>query len=351
MKARPSVSSRVISRGRIAAALATGLVAAALASPAATAAPAPTAERATPATARALEADLGATQTGGAYQNDSGRMVVTVTDRADAAKVRATGAVAKVVEHSKADLAKAAKAVEHDADIKGTAWSVDPVSNQLSVKADSTVDAREMAKLRRVADRFDGAVSIERTRGEFSKLVRGGDAIYAPSWRCSAGFNARIGSTYYVITAGHCTDGYPYWSGVGPTAASSFPGNDYGVIRNDSGSHPGVVNLYNGSTRDITGVGNAYVGQSVLRSGSTTGLHGGSVTGLNATVNYGGGDVVYGMIQTNVCAEPGDSGGALFSGNTALGLTSGGSGNCTYGGTTFFQPVTEVTNRYGLVVY
>ncbi|EST37223.1 hypothetical protein N566_14185, partial [Streptomycetaceae bacterium MP113-05] len=294
----------------------------------------------------------GSAQTGGAYQADSGKMVVTITDRADAAKVKKAGAVPKVVEHSQAELAKAAKAIENKADIKGTAWSVDPVGNTLSVAVDSTVDAKEMAKLRKVADRFDGAVSIERTKGEFTKLIRGGDAMYADAgWRCSAGFNARIGSTYYVITAGHCTEGYPNWSGIGPTAASSFPGDDYGVIRNDSGSAPGVVYLYNGSTQDITGVGNAYVNQYVQRSGSTTGLHGGYVTGLNATVNYGGGDVVYGLIRTNVCAEPGDSGGSLFAGNTALGMTSGGSGNCSSGGTTFFQPVTEVTNRYGLEVY
>lgn len=92
------------------------------------------------------------------------------------------------------------------------------------------------------------------------------------------------------------------------------------------------------------------MGQSVRRSGSTTGLRSGSVTGLNATVNYGSSGIVYGMIQTNVCAEPGDSGGALFAGSTALGLTSGGSGNCRTGGTTFYQPVTEALSAYGATV-
>ncbi|MZG03432.1 trypsin-like serine protease, partial [Streptomyces sp. SID5614] len=51
-----------------------------------------------------------------------------------------------------------------------------------------------------------------------------------------------------------------------------------------------------------------------------------------------------------VCAEPGDSGGALFSGSTALGLTSGGSGNCSSGGTTFYQPVTEALSVYGVSI-
>jgi len=74
------------------------------------------------------------------------------------------------------------------------------------------------------------------------------------------------------------------------------------------------------------------------------------VTAVNASVRYAEG-TVSGLIQTNVCAEPGDSGGALYSGSTALGLTSGGSGNCTTGGTTFFQPVTEALSVYGATIY
>ena len=67
-------------------------------------------------------------------------------------------------------------------------------------------------------------------------------------------------------------------------------------------------------------------------------------------MNYAEGTVT-GLIRTNVCAEGGDSGGPLFAGTTALGLTSGGSGNCSSGGTTFFQPVNEVLSRYGVSVY
>jgi hypothetical protein len=41
----------------------------------------------------------------------------------------------------------------------------------------------------------------------------------------------------------------------------------------------------------------------------------------------------------------------LVSGTAALGLTSGGSGNCTSGGTMFFQPVTEALSACGVSVY
>ncbi|GGY25249.1 S1 family peptidase [Streptomyces tanashiensis] len=242
------------------------------------------------------------------------------------------------------------------ADVAGTAWRVDTATRTLVVTADSTVSPAEIAKIKQRAGANAGALRIERTPGTFNKLISGGDAIYASSWRCSLGFNVRDGAgNYYFLTAGHCTDGAgTWWSNsshttvLGTTAGSSFPTNDYGIVRytNTSVTKSGTV----GSV-DITSAANATVGMSVTRRGSTTGIHSGTVTGLNATVNYGGGDIVYGMIQTNVCAEPGDSGGPLYSGSRAIGLTSGGSGNCSSGGTTFFQPVTEALSAYGVSVF
>ncbi|WP_344569709.1 S1 family peptidase [Streptomyces axinellae] len=242
------------------------------------------------------------------------------------------------------------------ADVAGTAWHIDKKSNKLVVTADSTVSKAELARIQGAAGSNAGALKVERTKGTFKKLLSGGDAIYAQAgWRCSVGFNVRSGSTYYYLTAGHCTDGAGNWytnSGlstlIGPTAGSSFPGNDYGLVRysNSAIPHPGTV-----GNVEITGAGNATVGQTVTRRGSTTGTHSGQVTGLNATVNYGNGDIVSGLIRTTVCAEPGDSGGPLYSGSTALGLTSGGSGNCSSGGTTFFQPVTEALSAYNVSIY
>ena len=59
---------------------------------------------------------------------------------------------------------------------------------------------------------------------------------------------------------------------------------------------------------------------------------------------------MYGATQTNACAEGGDSGGSFISGNQAQGVTSGGSGNCSTGGTTFFQPVNPILGAYGLTL-
>ncbi|GAA2944156.1 MULTISPECIES: S1 family peptidase [Streptomycetaceae] len=254
-----------------------------------------------------------------------------------------------------ADQLRAAGDAVLGADIAGTAWNTDPATGRLVVTVDSTVSQAEINEIKEAAGANAGALRIERTPGTFSKLISGGDAVYASSWRCSLGFNVRSGTTYYFLTAGHCTDGAGTWyanSGrttvLGTTSGSSFPTNDYGIVRytNTSVTKSGTV-----GSQDITSAADATVGMAVTRRGSTTGTHSGSVTGLNATVNYGGGDIVYGMIRTNVCAEPGDSGGPLYSGTRAIGLTSGGSGNCSTGGTTFFQPVTEALSAYGVSVF
>ncbi|MEU7009549.1 S1 family peptidase [Streptomyces sp. NPDC046332] len=284
------------------------------------------------------------------------RLLAVATGLAAAAAVAIPTASADTARTFSASQLSAAGDAVLSADVAGTAWHVDQATNTLVVTADSTVSKAEIAEIKRQAGANAGAIRIERTPGKFNKLISGGDAIYASSWRCSLGFNVRDSAgNYYFLTAGHCTDGAGTWysnSGrttvLGSTSGSSFPTNDYGIVRytNSSVTKSGTV----GSV-DITSAANATVGMSVTRRGSTTGTHSGSVTGLNATVNYGGGDIVYGMIRTNVCAEPGDSGGPLYSGSRAIGLTSGGSGNCSSGGTTFFQPVTEALNAYGVSVF
>jgi streptogrisin D len=270
----------------------------------------------------------------------------------------ATQASAAPVDPAKLSATAITATLSKDASIPGTAWQTNP-DGRIIVSYDDTVTGGKLTALTAVTKQFGDRVTLEKISGKLSKYIRGGDAIYGGQYRCSLGFNVRSGSTYYFLTAGHCTNIATTWYAnsakttvLGSVTGSSFPGNDYGIVRYSTSytNHPGSVNLYNGSTQDITSAGNAYVGQAVKRSGSTTGLRSGSVTGTNATVNYAEGSVS-GLIRTNVCAEGGDSGGALFAGTVALGLTSGGSGNCSSGGTTYFQPVTEVLSRYGVSVY
>ncbi|MFE9654682.1 S1 family peptidase [Micromonospora sp. NPDC006431] len=233
--------------------------------------------------------------------------------------------------------------------VEGIAWHVDKASGRVVVTADESVSAAELATLKKSAGAQAGAIRVDRARGTFRPLLSAGNAIYGGGYRCSLGFNVVKGSTYYFLTAGHCGDVANTWytnssqtTLIGPTVGSSFPGNDYALVRYDNTSltHPGGYTA-----------ANAFVGEAVKRTGSTTGTHSGTVTALNVTVRYVGSGTVKGMIQTTVCAEPGDSGGPLYDGTKALGITSGGSGDCRSGGTTFYQPVPEAASAYGVTVY
>lgn len=307
--------------------------------------------------ASVLTKDLGADSAGSYYDARTKSLVVNVLSEDAADTVEAAGAKARIVQNSLAALKSARTTLKSDATIPGTSWATDPATNKVVVTADRTVKGAAWDKLSKVVEGLGGKAELKRTQGEFRPFVAGGDAITGGGGRCSLGFNVVKGGEPYFITAGHCTESIATWSDaggqeIGATEQSSFPDNDYGLVKYTADvPHPSEVNLYNGSAQQISGAAEATVGMKVTRSGSTTQVHDGTVTGLDATVNYGNGDIVNGLIQTDVCAEPGDSGGSLFSGDKAIGLTSGGSGDCKSGGTTFFQPVTEAAAAYGVTVY
>lgn len=310
------------------------------------------------ALAATLTRRLGARTAGSYLDRATGHVVTTVTNATDARAVQAAGGTPKMVPYSGADLTKAATALRNLVTTAGTGWAVDPASNQVVVWADRSVSDAGLTSVRSAVSQLGDMARVERLSGRLTTLVRGGDAIFGGGARCSLGFNVRSGNSFFFLTAGHCGNIAAAWfadaagtTQVGSTARSSFPGNDFAIVRYADGvAHPGTVSLGGGTSQDITRAASAVVGQTVRRSGSTTGVHSGRVTAVNATVNYPEG-TVSGLIRTTVCAEPGDSGGPLFSGSTAIGLTSGGNGDCENGGTTFFQPVTEPLSVFGVNVF
>ncbi|MFF5933819.1 S1 family peptidase [Streptomyces sp. NPDC012508] len=304
--------------------------------------------------ALSLKVDLGSAEAGTYYDADTKALVVNVVSEDAAQTVREAGAKPRIVENTLAELTGARETLTEKATIPGTSWATDPVTNKVIVTADRTVSGAELTKLQQVVKGLGGKAELKRTAGEFKPFISGGDAIHSGGGRCSLGFNVVKDGEPHFITAGHCGQTGSEWSdsaggaAIGSMVDSQFPGNDFALVKYSGDTpHPSEVNLYNGSAQPITKAGDATVGMQVQRSGSTTQVHDGEVTGLDATVNYGNGDIVEGLIQTSVCAEPGDSGGSLFAGDTAIGLTSGGSGNCSSGGETFFQPVTEALSTYG----
>jgi len=288
----------------------------------------------------------------GSYIDAAGKVVVNVSDAATAKSVAAAGATPRLVAHSGAALAAAEGSLKANLKTPGTAFAIDPVSNQVVVSVDSTVTGAKLAAVQASVAALGSAATLESIPGTLSTTISGGDAIFVSGARCSLGFNVRNGAgTNFFLTAGHCTNIGTSWSNgsqtLGTRTGTSFPTNDYGIVRytNTTIAKPGAV-----GSQDITNARTPSVGETVFRRGSTTGTRSGRVTALNATVNYPQGSV-FGMIRTTVCAQPGDSGGSLYAGTSALGLTSGGSGNCTSGGTTFFQPVTEPLGVFGVAVF
>jgi streptogrisin D len=304
--------------------------------------------------ATTLAKQLGSRSAGSYIDRTSKKLVVTVTNAADAKAVKAAGAVPRTVARSGAQL-RAAKQKIDAAAVPGTARMVDPITDQVIVSLDSTVTGARLAKVQKAVDALGSTVKVRHVSGNFRPLIAGGDAIWGSGYRCSLGFNVTTSSGEPgFITAGHCGNVVSTWYSdqgesdeLATTGDSVFPGNDFSIATyTGSADHPSEVDLYDGSTQPISGAGDATVGESVQRSGSTTGVHDGTVTATDASVTYEEGTVA-GLIDTDVCAEPGDSGGSLFDGGTALGLTSGGSGDCSSGGETFFQPVPAALSALG----
>ncbi|HET6531636.1 MAG TPA: S1 family peptidase [Actinoplanes sp.] len=285
---------------------------------------------------------------GGAWLADDGTTLkVAVTDSDAAEQVVAAGARPVLVERSEQTLDQAKERLDAARSLAGdlTGWYVDVASNKVVVVAQpgDAADAWEFAADAGLDSDAVAVRTAERPRPLID--IRGADPyIINGTARCSIGFSVQGG----FVTAGHCgrvgartanTNGVAQ----GTVQASVFPGSaDMGFVATNANFTPRpVVNDFEGNELPVAGNTEAPVGAAICRSGSTTGTRCGVVQAKNQTVNYPEGAVT-GLTRTNVCAEGGDSGGPWLSGDQAQGVTSGGSGNCTTGGITFFQPLNEV---------
>lgn len=308
----------------------------------------------------AAQKAAGASYGGAWYDARTQHLVVGVVGQDHVAAVRATGAqvaavpvTAKALDQRKAAVDKAAgKAVP--AAVSG--WAADAktgtvVVNVQAGKRSKVVDAF-VAKLAKA-----GAVTVKEVAAQaprtFAAGTVGGDPYYVSNIRCSIGFSVYGG----FVTAGHCgrSGTVSGWDGsaIGSFQGWSFPGNDYAWVSVGNGwwTVPVVLGWGQVSDQLVRGSSEAPIGSSVCRSGSTSHWHCGTILAKNETVNYGNGQLFYGATKTNVCAEGGDSGGSFITGDQAQGVTSGGWGNCSSGGETWFQPVNEILQTYHLTLH
>ncbi|SDM64634.1 S1 family peptidase [Allokutzneria albata] len=317
---------------------------------------------------RAIDAErvAGAAYGGSWFDPAKGKLVIGVTDEKAASAVRAAGAEVARVSRTAAELDVAQGKVDAVARTRKApdavhSWHPDPRSGSVVVNVRAGVNTPEVDAFLAEA-RKAGPVTVRRTTAPQPKTYAagtvGGDPYYVPVSggyvRCSIGFSVHGG----FVTAGHCagaganTQGWD-WSAQGQFAGSSFPGNDYAFVRTGHGWWTVPVVLGWGAVSDVLvrGQWEAPVGSSICRSGSTTHWRCGQVLAKNETVNYGNGQLVHQLIKTSACAQGGDSGGSFVTGDQAQGMTSGGWGDCNSGGETWFQPLTEVLQVYGLQLH
>src|SRR2546421_252459 len=119
----------------------------------------------------------------GTYLDASGKMVIAVTDANAATAVRAAGAVPKLVTHSSAQLAQVSADMYQALPFAGTAWAVDPITNQVVVSVDSTVTGAKLARVQAALVKAGDAARLEHVTGTFNVEINGGTAIFTGSGR------------------------------------------------------------------------------------------------------------------------------------------------------------------------
>jgi len=289
---------------------------------------------------------------GSLFDPESQKLTVLVTDTGAVDAVEATGAEASLVSYGTEGLAE----VVDDLDAAGApegvlGWYPDVEGDTVVIQVAEGASADGLIESAGVEA---SAVEVEETDQAprlFADIV-GGEAYYmGGGGRCSVGFAVTDASgADGFVTAGHCgtvgtsaesSDG----SGSGVFEESVFPGNDGAFVA--ATSNWNATNQVEGSSSTVSGSTQAPVGSAICRSGSTTGWHCGTIEARGQTVSYPEG-TVQDLTRTDVCAEPGDSGGSFISGSQAQGVTSGGSGNCSSGGTTYYQEVGPLLSSWGL---
>ncbi|MFS8197915.1 S1 family peptidase [Streptomyces sp. CWNU-52B] len=318
------------------------------------------AEKTATATEPKARRAAGAAYGGSWFDAESGKLTVAVKTGASSAtldSVRETGASVRGVKYSARQLDAAKTRIDKLAAPEGVSnWYVDAESSSVVVGVVAAQRADNDVRAFLARARATGPVTVKETSSApetFAAGTVGGDPFYTGNVRCSIGFSVQGG----FVTAGHCGGAGQSVSGwdrtyVGNIQGSSFPDNDYAWVNVGSGWWTVPVVLGWGTVSDqlVRGSNEAPVGASICRSGSTTHWHCGAVLAKNETVNYSQG-AVHQMTKTSVCAEPGDSGGSFISGDQAQGVTSGGWGNCSTGGETWYQPINEILNRFGLTLH
>ncbi|MBF4572657.1 cell wall-binding repeat-containing protein [Herbiconiux sp. VKM Ac-1786] len=293
-----------------------------------------------------------------------------------------------------ADAAAAATQVVDALTLEGVAVASSRLEGtRLVVTVESAADVPAVEAANAVAE-VGSAPGRDRYAGteleSFADLVGGQGYYFADStggYACSTAFNGidRASGQARFVTAGHCSlpgddgrvdqiiESHPndpngrLGARLGQQVAGSFRfGGEFdgGLVDTASGwDSRGVVGTYNsganngpvtsGASQPVRDYGDAIEGQSLCKSGRTTGWSCGTVDAVDQLIPVSGEKVNVDIVR-GLCSDHGDSGGAVVSGPYALGLISGGTADsCTPSGVTAVFPMiggSEGDQPYGSIV-
>ena len=259
---------------------------------------------------------------------------------------------------ARADLEEVKADDRHRGQRPGMAWAIDPVGEQGRDHGRRERRRRRSSSTSRTAwpptaTRCGSSAS----RAPSRPYISGGQAITTGGSRCSLGFNVKRGGVDHFLTAGHCTNDRraPGASGaslLGTVVGTSFPGNDYGIVRYTTAApRPGNVSLYNGSYQDIATARNAdrrRAGQAQRLDHRPAQRH--DPRRVNQTVSYPQG-VGHRPDPHEHLRAAGRQRRRALRRHGGAGPDLGRQRQLHTGGTTFFQPVTEALSVYGAQVY
>ncbi|MGE9782189.1 S1 family peptidase [Janibacter sp. G368] len=317
------------------------------------------------ATLRSLESK-GVTTDGAWF--DGTQLVVGVDSAADAAKVRSAGLRPSTTVGQR-DLDRVAAKVLRQAGASTHVVTVGPDLQQGVVEVRIAADAPK--GLRDKISRMDQVtVTTADELTTQADVVPGRIMDLSPGTNCSLGYPGKTSSGNNVLlTAGHCVEGLPHildangthiGKGTHSRFREGYSSVDMGLMDIDSEDvgQPYVDSRGHSGYYPVEGASKNAVGSEICKAGNTTGWTCGTIKAYNRTVNYGG-TVVSGLAEASVCTEGGDSGGAYIGvGNLAQGMTSGGpvGAECGYnqgynaGSYSFYQPVVDAANYYGVTI-
>ncbi|MGN0101059.1 MAG: S1 family peptidase [Dietzia sp.] len=149
---------------------------------------------------------------------------------------------------------------------------------------------------------------------------------------CSTGFNGELEGKPVVVTAAHC-------AGADGTRAALADGEEFGTLTRTQRDgidtalievdedvadrfRTNLVGAGDGSTQGIVGTAAPVVGQKACKTGFRTGFSCGTISQVDAQIDVAGTRTISGAFTVDLCALPGDSGGVVFSGDRALGISS-----------------------------